>query len=179
MTPNEAAEAIASLRALAPAAKEFDGPAAWIVRTDRPTPSLELSVSLRIDGILRGARVRLKTPQPSWEADVYGHIEVTVSRHHGFLRLAPIEWRPQRAHTNSASAPAEYRLLSFLDRWHPPELNYERGIAAFAQDVPGVAAPLPRAIATFEEYLGLCADLWNCPDMARVPPPPWTQEFRL
>lgn len=179
MTPDEAAEAIATLRAIASATKEFDEPPKWVVRTDRPTPALELSASLRIDGVLRGVRIRLKTPRPSWEADVYGHIEVTVARHRGFLRLAPIEWRPQRAHTNSARAPAEHRLLSFLDRWHPPELNYDLGIDAFAQDAPGIAAALPRAIATFEEYLGLCADLWHCPDMASVPPPPWTQEFRL
>lgn len=179
MTPTEAAAAIDLLKAIAPAEKRFDSHPDWIVRRDRPTPSLEFSVGLLIDGVARGVQVHLKTPQPAWESDLYGQIGVAYPRVKGLLRLAPVEWRPLRVHSNPAAAPPHLRLLTLSDRWHPPAENFALGPPAFLQHIPGIAAPLPRAIATFEEYLSLCADLWNCPDMASVPPPPWTQEFRL
>lgn len=179
MTPAEAAAAIDLLKAIAPAPKRFDSRPGWVTRRDRPTPFLELQVGLRIDGVARGVQVRLSTPQPAWESDLYGQIGVAIPQARGLLRLAPVEWRPLRAHTNPARAPAHLRLLTLVDRWHPPEHNYALGVPAFLQHLPGVAAPLPRVIATFEDYLGLCAELWNCPDMAGIPPPPWTQELRL
>lgn len=80
-----------------------------------------------------------------------------------------------REHRNAGDAPGAHRFAVLRDRWHPFELNRERPLAVFTQSEPGVIAPLPRAIESFSEYVHLCAELWNCPDMPGVPPPPWAR----
>jgi len=179
MTREQEAGLLAYLAAIAPAPKSFDSIASWRVIQDRTSPILECLVSLKIDGVARGVRARFRTPQALWEQEAYAQIEVVSPLVRGALRIMPIEWRPRRSHRNPAAAPDHLRLLTLTDRWHPTPENLPLGIGVFAQYDVGIAAPLPRAIATFEDYLALCAELWNCPDALHVPNPPWTPGMEL
>lgn len=135
-----------------------------------------LTCGLRLNGVLAGgASVRLKTPVDAWEDDVYGHVEVRVIGIPRAFRLDPVEWRPLAPHTNSPNAPGELASLTLFDRHHPCDLNLPFGLPVFQQIAPGVAAPLPRDIPTFQEYVNLCAEVWRCPDMRTIQPPEWAE----
>ena len=64
--------------------------------------------------------------------------------------------------------------MTYLDRWHPFALNRLQNPLVFLQEAVGVAAPLPEGIESFSDYLHFCAIVWNCPDIEKVPPPPWS-----
>jgi hypothetical protein len=121
--------------------------------------------------------MRLVTPSDAWEADVYGHIEVRLPGVIRTLRLIPVEWRPLRYHDNPPNAPAAHRNLRLWDRYMPIDLNAPLGLGAFDQSAPGIAVDLPRAPANFKEYTDLCSDLWKCPDLLGLQPPPWAREL--
>ncbi len=74
-------------------------------------------------------------------------------------------------------APVEHRSMTLTDRIHPFALNRRYGIGVFKQTEPGVAIEFPRAITRFEDYLKLCAEIWKCPDVEDIPPPPWSKRF--
>jgi hypothetical protein len=167
---------LARLSAVNAAAKSFDSFPDWNAVTDRTSTTLQYVVAVRLEGALGGGvSIRLITPMTGWDNDVYGQIEVAVPQARSSLRLAPIEWGPKREHRNSANAPADHRFKTLTDRWHPFELNLPLGIRVFQQAEVGVAVMLPRAISTFKDYTALCAELWNCPDANRIPPPPWSR----
>ena len=117
------------------------------------------------------------TPGDVWEEDVYGHIEVRLPGATRTLRLNPIEWRPLRYHDNPPSAPPAHRSQRLFDRWLPFDINEKHSIAAFDQSGPGIAIPLPRVPNSFAEYADLCSDLWRCPDMMGLTPPPWSRKM--
>ena len=162
------------LRFIAEAKKTFDVTPRWSLSPSRSRGRLTLVVALRLDGVLRGGTsVRLATPNDAWEEDVYGHIEVRLPGVSRPLRLNPIEWRPLRPHDNPPDAPPALRSQRLWDRWLPFEINAPYGAGAFDQSTSGIAVPLPREPSDFSEYTDLCADLWRCPDLLGLEPPPW------
>lgn len=180
MSPAEEDRLLRRLEEVAAAEKTFDAAENWVALTDKSSSVLQYRVSLRIDGVLQGdVSLRLTTPLRAWEEDVYGQIGVGIPGSKTELRLNPVEWRPRRKHSNPASANPPLDLLTLSDRWHPFEHNKVLGIKVFRQDQPGIAAPLPRAISSFTDYIDLCAELWNCPDTTRIPAPPWSRDLFL
>lgn len=171
-------EILARLDQVHQAEKSFDSPPIWVQSQERTSAILSCQVSLRLNGILTGgASIRIRTPLNCWEEDVYGQIEVRLFGLRRQLRLSPVEWKPMREHRNPATAPEELRYLILEDRYHPYELNRPLGVNVFYQTLTGVAAPLPQTIANFQDYASLCAEIWNCPDMGSVPPPPWSRSL--
>lgn len=176
MTPAEVETLLLKLSLVNAAKKTFDSFSDWATVTDRSSSALHYVVALRLDGVLGGgASMRLVTPTNGWEKEVYGQIEIALPGTRSSLRLGPIEWGPKRQHRNPANAPAPHSLKTVGDRWHPFDLNQPLGIRVFQQFDSGVAVPLPRAISSFSDYIVLCAELWNCPDATRIPPPPWSR----
>jgi hypothetical protein len=159
------------------AEKSFDAWSEWSRETDRNTTRLHYRTALRVGGVLGGGvLLHIHTPEEQWDSDVYGQITVTT-RASVTLRLNPIEWRPIREHRNRADAPANHRFKTLSDRIHPFALNRRYGVGVFRQWDQGVAVEFPRAITRFEDYLKLCAEIWNCPDVEDIPPPPWSRRF--
>lgn len=159
------------------AAKSFDHVPAWDTVTDRDNTRLFVHAAIRIDGRFGGGvYVRISTPQHSWDRDVYGQIEVQRPTK-GCWRVNPIEWEPVRAHTNRRDAPSEHRLVTLTNRIHPFALNRRYGLSVFEQKEAGIAIDFPREIARFEEYLDLCSEVWNFPDLKSLQPPKWTREL--
>lgn len=159
------------------AIKSFDHTPSWETVTDRDNTRLCVHAALRLNGRLGGGVfVRIQTPQGSWERDVYGQIEVQRPSK-GCWRIDPIEWAPTRSHTNRRDTASEHRLVTLTNRVHPFALNRRYGLAVFEQKEPGVAVDFPREITRFEEYLDLCAEVWNFPDLKGLPPPKWTREL--
>ncbi|MGY2052930.1 hypothetical protein [Methylobacterium sp. JK268] len=157
------------------AKKTFDSAPKWERVPYRDGERLQLTVALRVAGVLRAVTLRLVTPADVWEEDVYGHLEVRglgLAKH---LRLLPIEWRPLHHHDNPPDAPAPHAGLRLFDRFMPFDLNMDRGLGVFAQNRPAVMVDLPRAPTDFLSYCDLCSDLWRCPDMIGLEPPPWSR----
>lgn len=154
--------------------KAFDSWPEWEVAEGRK-PVLHYRAPLRINGTLSNVTMHLITPQAAWDSEVYGQIEVSKPDTRSCWRVDPIEWNPASPHSNPSQAPSHLRLLTLTDRYHPFALNRRLGLAVFEQKVQGVANEFPRAITTFTEYCGLCADIWNCADMRDVPPPTWSK----
>ena len=121
--------------------------------------------------------MRLATPTDAWEQDVYGHIEVRLPGVSRTLRLNPVEWRPLRYHDNPPNASAAHRNQRLYDRHLPFVLNAPLGLGPFDQSSAGIAVELPRAPANFQEYTDLCSDLWICPDLLGLEPPPWMRNI--
>lgn len=176
MTPAEVEVLLLKLSLVNAAKKTFDSFPNWETVTDRSSSSLHYTTALRLDDALGGGvSLRLVTPTTGWEKEIYGQIEVAIPGARSSLRLGPIEWGPKRQHRNSANAPYPHRFKTLSDRWHPFDLNQPLGIRVFQQAEAGVAVALPRAISSFSDYIALCAELWNCPDATRIPPPPWSR----
>lgn len=147
---------------------------AWRRQPARGAEIWTLTCGLRLNGALAGgAMIRLKTPTDVWEEDVYGHVEVRIPGVPRACRIDPIEWRPLGPHTNPPDAPEGLGLMTLFDRHHPSHLNRPLGVAVLHQTATGIAAPLPRDITTFAEYVHLCAEVWNCPDMRSIEAPEW------
>lgn len=164
------------LRFVADTKKSFDSEPTWRSAPNRSSDRLTLVVALRLQGVLRGGvSIRLATPRDVWEEDVYGHIEVRLPGVSRSLRLNPVEWRPLRHHDNPPDAPLAHRSQRLWSRWLPFEVNALYGAGAFDQSASGIATPLPREPAAFSEYADLCADLWRCPDLLGLAPPPWAR----
>jgi hypothetical protein len=121
--------------------------------------------------------MRLDTPSEAWESDVYGQIEVRLPGVSRTLRVDPIEWKPLHYHDNPPNAPPVHRHQRLWDRILPFEVNAQFGLGAFDQSSPGIATELPRAPANFREYTDLCSDLWKCPDLLGLDPPPWVRKL--
>lgn len=150
----------------------------WYKVLNRPTGKLEWQAALKLGGVLGGGvSARFSTPIDAWDADVYGQLEVKMAFLPHALRLNPVEWQPRGAHTNPANAPDGLALETLRDRWHPYALNRDRDIDVFQQKAVGVAEPLPTGISSFSDYLKFCAIVWKCPDIERVPPPPWSRSL--
>lgn len=176
MTPKEQERLISQLDEVDRAPKTLDAMADWEQKWDRPSGTLMWHTALRLGGVLGGGvSARLKTPLAAWDRDVYGHIEVKPSFLPRSFRLHPVEWKPNTPHRNPSWAPGEHRLATYFDRWHPYELNREGAIGIFTQGDVGVAVPLPPEVVTFSDYLKFCAEVWKCPDIEKVPTPPWSQ----
>lgn len=176
MDRTQAEQLLARLEAVSSCDKTFDATEKWVEIHEREAGRLIFRVALRLNGVLGGGvYARLTTPKLGWDEDVYGHLEVQRLDHRSCLRLLPIEWRPYSPHQNTGAAPSHLRLLSIEDRWHPFDLNKPLGIEVFQQTKTGVAAPFPRAINSFQEYLDFCADVWKCPDVRSIPVPPWSK----
>lgn len=159
------------------AEKSFDAWSDWSPEGEFGRVRLHYRTALRVGGILGGGvLLHINTPEDEWDSDVYGHITVTT-RASMTMRLNPIEWRPLREHRNRPDAPADHRLKTLTDRFHPFALNRRYGLEVFRQRSQGVAVELPRAITRFEDYLKLCAEIWKCPDVEDIPPPPWSRRF--
>lgn len=157
------------------AVKSFDAPPSWESYEVKSTTRLRLHAPIRLNGRLGGGVfVRITTPATSWESDVYGQIEVQKPAK-GAWRVDPVEWRPLRPHTNGRDAPAGHRLVTLIDRIHPFPLNRRYGLQVLEQGAVGVAVDFPRAVSTFEEYLALCSETWNFPDLKGIAPPQWTR----
>lgn len=175
MTPEIEERILRHLDHVEAANKRFDSLAKWRVIEGR-TKLLLMRVAVRLDGVLGGgASVLIATPAHAWESDVYGHIEVKFQQFQRSLRVHPLEWRPIRPHTNPPDCPEPHASHRLKDRWHPYDLNRDRGVACLSQGKPGVAVELPRAISNFEEYLEMAANVWRCPDLYDVPRPEWTK----
>lgn len=163
---------------VADAKKSFDTHPKWEILPNRYSRVLSLVVALRLNGTLRGGvSIRIVTPEDSWEEDVYGHLEVKLPQNRRLLRVNPVEWRPLRHHDNPPNAPDAHRNQRVYDRWHPFDINAAYGLRSFDQSGPGIAVPLPRTVDNFTNYMELCADIWRCPDMYELEPPPWTKEL--
>ena len=164
------------MRFIVDAAKTFDSEPSWRETTNRLSTRLSLVVGIRLKGILQGGvSLRLVTRSDAWEEDVYGHIEVRLPGDSRMLRLLPVEWRPLRYHDNPPHAPAAHRNQRLWDRYLPFDINAEFGLGAFDQSSSGIATELPRMPSSFAQYTDLCSDLWKCPDLLGLPPPPWTR----
>lgn len=157
------------------AKKTFDSKPQWSRVQSRDSERLQLSVSLLIGGALKAVTLRLVTPANVWEEDVYGQLEVRGLNLPKHLRLLPIEWRPLRHHDNPPDAPEPHDSLRLFDRYMPFHLNMDRGIGVFTQTRTAVMVDLPRAVSDFPSYCDLCSDIWRCPDMIGLKPPPWSR----
>lgn len=176
MASQQSGEILKRLRDVSEARKSFDTAPEWRVSQNRRTDRLNLIALIRLNDVLfRGVSIRLATPVDAWEEDVYGHVEVRLPGVQRALRVSPVEWKPFRYHDNPATSPPPHRNQRLWDRWHPFDLNAPLGIGVFDQSACGIAVPLPRDPATFLEYADLCADLWRCPDMIGLTPPPWAR----
>lgn len=174
MRPDQERAALDRLAEIHAAPKSFDSWPEWEVHQERSRAMLHYRVPLRLSGVLGGGVVaHLVTPQQAWDSNVYGQVEVPAIGGRSTWRVDPVEWKPDRPHRNPNDAPAEHRFKEVHDRIHPFDLNRRLGILVFAQARIGIAIEFPRAIAIFEDYLSLCAEVWNCPDMRDVPPPTW------
>lgn len=167
----------AALRYISAARKSFDTKPNWkTIENNRFSFIHQVIIPIRLDGILRdGVQIRILTPAKVWEEDVYGQLEMRLPGVRRSLRLNAVEWRPLRPHGNPADGPAAHRRETLFDRWYPFEINAQHGMQAFDQNGAGIAVPLPREPTNFSEYANLCADLWVCPDMYDLPPPPWAR----
>lgn len=175
MTPEQYRQIFERLDAVNEADKSIDALTDWYITLNRPTGKLQWQAALKLNGRLGGGvSATLSTPIDVWEKDVYGQITVLLSAQKRTVRLNPVEWRPIRPHSNPFNAPEGHALRTYLDRWHPYELNRDRDISVFLQSAVGVAAPLPDDINSFSDYLHFCARVWKCPDIRKVPPPPWS-----
>lgn len=174
MRPDQERAVLDRLAEIHAAEKSFDATPVWEQYDQRSTVRLRLVAPIRVNGRLGGGvSLRIHTPATSWESDVYGQIEVPKPTK-GSWRLDPVEWRPLKPHTNGPDAPASHRLKNLTDRIHPFPVNRRYGLKVFEQGSVGVAEDFPRAITRFEEYLDLCSEVWNFPDLRRLPPPQWT-----
>ncbi|MGY5779061.1 hypothetical protein [Rhizobium sp. LEGMi135b] len=170
---------ISRLAEIDAAPKSLDSFPEWNLVMSRPAGKLYWTSAVRLSGVLGGGvSVRFATPADVWDKDVYGHIEVAMPvlgpRR---LRINPAEWRPRSDHRNPAWVQAPHALSTYRDRWHPFDLNKERGISIFLQGVSGAAVPLPDDIETFSDYLHFCGAIWKCPDVEKVQPPPWSPQL--
>ncbi len=178
MKSSDVGQILDRLRTIDEARKSFDVKPQWVTTQNRSTQRLTLNVALRLDGILRGGvSILLATPVDAWEEDVYGHIAVRLPGLSRSLRLNPVEWSPLRHHDNPLSGPAAHRGVRLFDRWHPFDINAQFGLASFDQSGPGIAVELPRVPNRFSEFSDLCSNLWRCPDMMGLPPPPWSRRL--
>lgn len=178
MTPEQRRQLFEHLDRVVAASKSLDAMSEWYKVLNRPTGKLEWQAALKLDGFLGGGvSVLFSTPVDAWEADVYGQLNVKMASLPRALRLNPVEWRPRRAHTNSPNAPEGLALETLLDRWHPYNINRDQDVAVFMQAAVGIAEPLPAGINSFSDYLKFCAIVWKCPDIERVPPPPWSRSL--
>lgn len=160
------------------AQKSFDSAPEWREVTDRSGTRLVCHEALRLDGKLGGGVfVRIHTPRTNWESDVYGQIEALKRQGAGRLRLDAVEWEPLKPHTNRRDAPSEHRLVTLTNRIHPFAVNRRYGLSVFEQSDKGVAVDFPRQIKRFEEYLALCAETWNFPDLRDLQPPKWSKQL--
>lgn len=176
MTPDQIEKIRQRLSFVESSHKDFDAETDWKIEPDRTSQRLMFVTAVRLAGALRGGvSIRLKTPIDAWEGDVYGHIEVQAPGLKGTMRLCAIEWRPLHDHDNPPNAPPAHRYAKLQDRWYPYDLNKELSIDVFLQRTAGIAAPLPRNVNNFQEYCDLCSNLWRCPDMMGVKPPPWSR----
>jgi hypothetical protein len=177
LSPDQERTLLDRLAAIHAALKTFDSVTEWVEERGRSIV-LHYRAPLKIAGVLGGGVIaHFKTPLQVWESDVYGQIEVHAGGQKSALRLDPLEWRQPRPHRNPAAAPSDLRLLEIEDRIHPFGLNRRLGIGVYLQRVTGIAIPFPRAIDTFEAYLDLCAEVWNCPDARDIPPPTWSKSL--
>lgn len=179
MTPEQVERFFAHMDMVDATAKQLDSITKWTLLTDRPSGVLQWVTSVRLSGSLGGGvSVRLKTPAAVWDRDVYGHIEVrsaaTLNRS---ARLNPVEWRPRSQHRNPPLEDPDHSLATYLDRWHPYSMNRDRHVDVFFQSRVGVALPLPDNVTTFAEYLDFCGQVWKCPSIREVPPPPWSPQL--
>jgi hypothetical protein len=117
--------------------------------------------------------MRITTPRASWEHDVYGQIEVQKPAK-GNWRIDAVEWRPLKPHTNRPDASSEHRLVTLTNRIHPFSVNRRYGLGVFEQKDRSVGVDFPRAVERFEEYLSLCSDVWNFPELKGLSPPKWS-----
>lgn len=159
--------------------KSLDSVSSWVLLTDRPSGVLQWNASVRLSGTLGGGvSARFKTPAAVWNRDVYGHLEVrsaaTLNRS---ARLNPVEWLPRGPHRNPPLGDSEHSLETYIDRWHPYAMNRDRHVDVFFQGRTGVALPLPANVTTFLEYLDFCGQVWKCPSIKDVPPPPWSPQL--
>lgn len=175
VTPEQGLKLLQHLEKVNEAPKSVDAFSDWYLVQNRPSGKLEWHAALRVSGQLGGGvAARLATPVDVWERDVYGHIELKLPFMPRVVRLNPVEWRPRRPHSNPPTAPKDLALITCFDRWHPFELNRQQDPLVFLQAAVGVAAPLPGGINGFSDYLHFCAIVWKCPDIEKVPPPPWS-----
>lgn len=175
MTSELHQQALERLETVSDADKSIDALTDWYKVLNRPTGKLQWQAALKLNGVLGGGvSAILSTPIDVWEKDVYGQISVLLPTYKRTVRLNPVEWRPIRPHSNPFDAPEGHALRTYLDRWHPYELNRDKDISVFLQSAVGVAVPLPDGIDSFSDYLHFCARVWRCPDIQKVPPPPWS-----
>jgi len=179
LTPEQLQRFFEHLDMVNDAEKELDSVPKWEKLFHRPTGTLQWTASVRLNGRLGGgASARLNTPLNTWERNVYGQLEVTSpATTNRTVRLNPVEWRPLKPHHNPRFDDDEHSLATYLDRWHPYALNRERDVSVFFQHRPGVALPLPQNVTTFAEYLNFCGQVWKCPSIKDVPPPPWSPQL--
>lgn len=170
---------ISRLAEIAAAPKSLDSFPDWNLVMSRPAGKLYWTAAARISGMLGGGvSIRFATPADSWDKDIYGHIEVAFpALQPRRLRINPAEWRPRSEHRNPAWVPHPHALATYQDRWHPFDLNRDRGISIFMQGVSGAAVPLPDDTVSFSDYLHFCGGIWKCPDVEKVPPPPWSRRL--
>ena len=175
MSPAQEAAIIDRLAAVHAAVKSFDAIPNWDVVADRNNNRLVIHAAIRLDGKLGGGVfVRISTPQGAWDRDIYGQIEVQKPTR-GAWRIDPVEWEPLKPHTNGRTAPSKHRLVTLTNRIHPFALNRRYGLSVFDQKESSVAVDFPRAISRFEEYLDLCSEVWNFPELKDLSPPKWTK----
>lgn len=179
MTPEQAERFFEHLDMVDAAAKQLDGLPKWEKVFNRISGTLNWTVSVRLNGRLGGgASVRLSTPLSVWEKDVYGQIEIRSAHTlNKVARLNPVEWRPIKPHRNPKIDDDEHSLATYLDRWHPYSLNKALDPDVFFQKKTGVALPLPQNVTTFAEYLNFCGQVWKCPSIQDIPPPPWSPQL--
>ena len=178
MTPEQRRQLLDHLERVNSASKSIDAMSDWYTVSNRRTGTLGWQAALKLDGVLGGGvSARLTTSVDTWEKDVYGHLEVKMAFLPHAARLNPVEWRPRRPHTNTPKAPNGLALQTLLDRWHPFALNRDQDVSVFLQSGVGVAESLPDGLTDFSAYLKFCAIVWKCPDIERVPPPPWSRRL--
>jgi hypothetical protein len=178
LSPEQQRQLLDHLDHVNSASKSIDAMSNWYTVFNRPAGRFEWQAALKLGGTLGGGvSARLATPVDAWEADVYGQLEVRVAFLPRAARLIPVEWRPKRPHTNPPGAPEGLALETFFDRWHPYDLNRDQDVSVFLQGAVGFADALPDWIISFSDYLKFCAIVWKCPDIERVPTPPWSRSL--
>lgn len=178
MTPEQRAQLLEHLDNVNSASKSIDAMSDWYMVLNRPTGRLEWQAALKLNGVLGGGvSARFATPVDAWDADIYGQLEVKMAFLPRSVRVNPVEWRPKRPHTNPPNAPAGLALETFFSRWHPYEINRDQDVNVFLQAAVGIADALPDGIISFSDYLKFCSIVWKCPDIERVPPPPWSRSL--
>ncbi|MBX4911218.1 MULTISPECIES: hypothetical protein [Rhizobium] len=179
MTPEQLARFFDHLDMVDAADKELDSVVDWEKILHRPSGTLQWTTSVRLNGRLGGgASVRLTTPASVWESNVYGQIEIrSAATGNRTVRLNPVEWKPLKPHHNPRIDNEEHSLATYYDRWHPYPMNRGLDVDIFFQKKIGIALPLPQNVTTFAEYLYFCGQVWKCPSMKDVPPPPWSPQL--